>query len=88
VPVERPALQHIKAAAAGLPSGQTGRRPARFGPDVAVDTAVYDRDSLAAGAELVGPAIVEGSVETVVIPPGYAARVDTVGSLVLRRPSP
>jgi N-methylhydantoinase A len=88
VPVERPALQHIKAAAAGLPSGQTGRRPARFGPDVAVDTAVYDRDSLAAGAELAGPAVVEGSVETVVIPPGYAGRVATVGSLVLRRPSP
>ncbi len=59
-----------------------GRRPAYF-PEKGgyVDTPVYDRYRLPAGAELVGPAIVEERESTTVLPPGCGARVDRWGSL-------
>jgi N-methylhydantoinase A len=42
----------------------------------AVDTPVYDRDTLAAGAVIEGPAIVEQLDSTTPIPPGVTAEVD------------
>jgi N-methylhydantoinase A len=44
---------------------------------------VYDRNSLAAGLRLDGPAIVEELDSTCVIHPGYAAAVDELGNLLL-----
>jgi len=44
-------------------------------------TAVYDRDQLAPGGELEGPAIVEERESTTVLPPGVRAVVDEYGSL-------
>src|SRR3989441_6866035 len=41
-----------------------------------VDTPVYDRYALAAGARLTGPAIVEGREATTLLPPGASASVD------------
>jgi len=66
-------------AAAALKS----RRPAYF-PEKGgyVDTPVYDRYRLPAGAELAGPAIVEERESTTVLPPGVGARVDDRGSLI------
>ena len=62
-----------------------GRRLAWFGPDAPVETAVYLRHTLTSGAAFAGPAIVEGSVETIVVPPGWFARVDAVGGVHLGR---
>ena len=45
---------------------------------------IYDRDSLAAGHVLGGPAIIEQSDSTTVIPPGWQGIVDHYGNLVLR----
>jgi N-methylhydantoinase A len=67
---------------------RTGTRPAYFGPasgNEYIDTAVYRRDRLAPGDELAGPAIVEGAVDTVVVPPDWTARVDDRRDLHLVR---
>jgi len=61
-----------------------GRRQAYF-PEKAgyVDTPVYDRYRLPAGAQIAGPAIVEERESTTVLPPGCGARVDDWGSLIV-----
>jgi N-methylhydantoinase A len=59
-------------------------REARFG-DEAVTVPVYAREALGAGDELEGPAIVELAEATCVLPPGWRARVDDTGTLVLTR---
>ena len=50
-----------------------------------VQTPVYDRALLAAGARLVGPAIVEEPAATIVLSPGDQAEVNPYGALVVRR---
>src|SRR5437870_8053486 len=61
-----------------------GSRRAYF-PDAHgyVDTPVYDRYALAAGARLTGPAIVEERESTTVLPPGASAAVDEYASLLV-----
>lgn len=67
---------------AGAEAALCGRRPAYFPEkDGYVDTPVYDRYRLPAGAEIAGPAIVEERESTTVLPPGCGARVDDWGSL-------
>jgi N-methylhydantoinase A len=61
-----------------------GEREARFG-DQAVSVPVYDRAELRAGDELEGPAIVELAEATSVLRPGWRARVDEAGTMVLTR---
>nr|MCS5617075.1 hydantoinase/oxoprolinase family protein [Pirellulales bacterium] len=82
VPVVAPPLPHAATSGDAEPRSQ---RRAHFG-DLFVDTAVYDRAGLAAGAVLEGPAILEGRGETIVVPPGWSARVDPTGSIVLEQP--
>jgi 5-oxoprolinase (ATP-hydrolysing)/N-methylhydantoinase A len=48
-----------------------------------VDTPVYDRYALAAGATITGPAIVEERESTTVLPPGAKAIVDTYANLIV-----
>ena len=48
-----------------------------------VDTAVYDRETLSAGSEFNGPAIVEQTDSTTVIHPGQRARIDELGNLLV-----
>ena len=48
-------------------------------------TTIYERARLPLGARLTGPAIVEQSDTTTVIPPGVIALVDDAGNLRLRR---
>jgi N-methylhydantoinase A len=53
------------------------RRSAHFaGEDGPVDTPVYRRDDLPAGAAFDGPAVVEQLDSTVLVPPGVRAEVD------------
>ena len=81
VPVDAPPLPR---APRGTQAVARTQRRARFG-GASVETAVYDRALLGAGTTVTGPAIVEGSVETLVLPPSWQAEVDDVGSLVLGR---
>jgi len=49
----------------------------------AVDTPVYDRSKLRPGNRLAGPAIVEQMDATTLILPGWTARVEPYGNLIL-----
>jgi N-methylhydantoinase A len=69
----------------GLADAQTGERPVYFGEAGGfLDTAIYDRARLPAGARFDGPAIVEQMDSTVVVPPDWRAEVDEYGNIVLR----
>jgi 5-oxoprolinase (ATP-hydrolysing) len=48
-------------------------------------TPVFDRTRLAAGATVTGPALVTDPVSTIVIEPGWAGEVDTIGNLFLTK---
>jgi N-methylhydantoinase A len=50
-----------------------------------IQTAIYDRYKLPAGATVPGPAIIEEFDSTVVIHPGYRASVDEFGSIHITR---
>jgi N-methylhydantoinase A len=47
------------------------------------DAAIYDRDKLHEGLVVTGPAIVGEMDSTTVLLPGYDARVDAVGNLLI-----
>ena len=68
--------RHEPEPGAALPDPVT-RRPVHFDEeDDAVDTPVFDRESLKAGTTLEGPAIVQQLDSTIVVPPGVTAEVD------------
>ncbi len=49
------------------------------------DTPVHDRAGLAAGATVDGPALLIDPVSTTAVEPGWRARVDAIGNLILDR---
>ena len=59
-----------------------GERVAHF-DNRAYETPVLDWSRLPVGADLAGPAVVEGGESTVVLPPVWSATVDKQGTLVL-----
>jgi N-methylhydantoinase A len=76
-----PSLQPVPAST-GPEAARKGRRPAWFGGAGFVDTPVYDGDKLGAGSIVEGPAIVEETFTTFVLPPGARAEVDRHGHFV------
>jgi len=48
-----------------------------------VDTPVYERRRLKMGAVLEGPAVIEERITTVVVHPGWVARVDGFGNIIM-----
>jgi N-methylhydantoinase A len=80
--VERPAWP---AWPAGEPAPATRVRPVSFVAGVTVGTPVFDRDRLAAGQRVEGPAVIEEWTSTVLVPPGWTSAVDAIGDLVLER---
>ena len=54
-------------------------------PQGAVATALYDRERLAAGNRIAGPALLLQLDTTIVIPPGWGGVVDPLGNLILER---
>ena len=87
VPVQRPAFAELDAATGDATAARRGRRSARFGPEDAdrVETDVFSRVALQAGHRIPGPAVIEGQVETVVVPPDWQAQVDEIGSIRVSR---
>jgi N-methylhydantoinase A len=49
----------------------------------ATRTPIYDGSKLGAGAAVAGPAIIEEVTTTIVIEPGWTARLDASGSYVM-----
>ncbi len=82
------------AAAPVTPAGRApgealkGRRRVDFVDAGSAEAGVYDAALLDPGAEVAGPAVVESSGSTVVVPPGAAARLDGYGNLVLDAGAP
>ncbi|WP_435066464.1 hydantoinase/oxoprolinase family protein [Haloplanus sp. C73] len=60
----------------------TTTRTATFDGE-AIDTPVYDRETLAPGAGVDGPAVVAGGESTAVVPPEASAHVDDWGNVVI-----
>jgi N-methylhydantoinase A len=50
-----------------------------------VDAPVYDRERLAVGQAVAGPAVVEEWTSTIVVPPGWSAAADRLGNVLLTR---
>ena len=82
--MERPSLtaprQNGKA-----PDSYIDRRQAYFAPQGLVDTDFHSGDRLMPGQSLRGPAIVQRSGDTVVLPPGMTATVDDHGGLTIKQ---
>ena len=69
----------------GVPSPR-GTRPVWF-DDAFVETPVYHRNLFAPGHRLTGPAIIEETESTTVVPSDFSVSVDGSLNLVLRRGS-
>jgi N-methylhydantoinase A len=78
----RPALEPVPPTS-GQPTSD-GARPVYFG-DRWHDAPVYARGALRAGDELAGPAVIQEFGSTLPVHPGFAARVDEPGNVVIRR---
>ncbi len=79
---------HVEPALAATGSGAEpfARRPVVFERNTgAVDTPVFHRLELGAGATFAGPAIVEERETTAVIRPGWSVEVAADGSLIATR---
>lgn len=63
------------------PAKPTGKRSARFGAKD-IDTPVYARKDLAKGQTVDGPAIIEERETTIIILPGWRAKVDATGCIM------
>lgn len=83
-PIERPSLPRPPAGDGDPDRARTGRRRVVFAGE-ATDAATYDRAALAPGDEVVGPAVVEEFGSTLPLEPGFRARVDDLGMLVVMR---
>jgi N-methylhydantoinase A len=84
-PIRRPEIVPVDPASTGTPA-ESGRRPVCF--DAAegyVDTPVFWRPTLGAGHEVRGPAVIEEFGSTVPLHPGFVARVDGYGNIVVAR---
>jgi N-methylhydantoinase A len=79
--VEKPELPRIRAADGPAERAVRTRRPVYFDGHDMVDTPVYRREQLGAGAEFSGPAIVEEAAATTVVPPGKRVRLDEFGNI-------
>jgi N-methylhydantoinase A len=73
----RPPLRPVRAEG----DARDGARPVYF--DGWQDTPVYRRDGLS--GEIAGPAIVQEFGSTLPLHPGFTARVDDLGNLVVSR---
>ena len=81
-PVGKPQRPRIAGHGPEAPA-RRGRRPVHFDQWGVVDTPIYERSVLGAGACLDGPAIVEEPASTTVVLPGQKLRVDDWGNLLI-----
>jgi N-methylhydantoinase A len=81
-PIRKPEVREV-AAGTGADSARTGSRQVYF--DGWTETPVYDRARLGAGDVVEGPAVLEEFSSTVPLHPGFTARVDRFGNLLITR---
>ncbi|NKB70578.1 MAG: hydantoinase/oxoprolinase family protein [Candidatus Latescibacteria bacterium] len=82
--IARPASQPL-AVGSGVVAAQRSVRPVYFAEcEGFVECPIYDRYKLEGEAVVEGPAVIEEIDSTTVLHPGYVARVDPLGPLILR----
>jgi N-methylhydantoinase A len=84
-PGAQPTLPRQPVVGEDATTAQLGERLVWFTPDGPTPTPVYMRTRLQAGNRFAGPALVLQYDATVVVAPGWAARVDPLGNLWLDR---
>ena len=62
-----------------------GNRSVWFKDGGRLECRVLDRDRMAAGSDLMGPTIIESLDSTIVVPPGWSARLDDKGFITMGR---
>jgi len=68
----------------GAPSPTRGRRPVYFRETKGfTETPIFDREALAPGQEITGPAVIEAPDTTMLVRPGQAVRMDEYRNLLL-----
>ncbi len=77
--IDHPALPAVSAAPSPEPVARRGVFHKEW-----LDTPVYWRDGFGRGTRIEGPSVVEQLDATTLIPPGWSAEVDAIGSMVLR----
>ena len=82
-PIARPELRELPHAEGDAGRACTGTRPVFF--DSWVDTAVFWRPDLAPDDTIEGPAIIEEFGSTVPVHPGFMARIDGFGNILVTR---
>ena len=85
VRVNKPAPAPYCSETASPAEALTSRRMVFWGDPGEVETPVFRRHRLPVGALLTGPAIIEESSTTIIVPHGFEAAADALGNLVLRR---
>jgi N-methylhydantoinase A len=81
--IEKPKMHKLSGGGSAA-KALKGYRKAIFDPSgKATKTPIYDGGKLAAGASLTGPAIIEEITTTIVIDPGWKAKLDASGSYVI-----
>ena len=81
--VPKPPLREIPAGG-DVAGARTGSRLIDFDERGRVEAAVFDRAALGAGAEISGPAAIEETATTTLVPPGMTAAVDRFGNIIVR----
>jgi N-methylhydantoinase A len=81
----RPRLARAKKTSSRIPVGAVRKKRNIYWPDLKKkrQTVVYDGERLVSGNSVTGPAIVETSDTTVVVPPGAKLRLDRLGNFEL-----
>jgi N-methylhydantoinase A/oxoprolinase/acetone carboxylase beta subunit len=85
VPKYQPVTETVTAMAETVANAVKGTRKLHLSGTTVVDATVYERDSIAVGGVLTGPAIVEQFDATTIIPPGWSASVDGFRNLILEQ---
>jgi N-methylhydantoinase A len=80
-------VREIEEGGADASAGLKRRRRARFNGSE-VEAPVYDAERLRAGNVIAGPAIIEETTMTVVVPPAFACKVDRYRNYVLKQQAP
>jgi len=82
--VDKPQLPPIDATGRTLATAVSGMRRAVFSGRE-LEVTVFARDRLPMGVAIQGPALIEEDGTTTVVPPGWVARLDRIGCLLLGR---
>lgn len=85
VPVPKPAPSYRQPTTQTLKEAVVGERPVYWGTGGIVPTTIYRRDLLPGSAVLRGPAIIEESSSTIIVPDGVQASIDKMGNVILQR---